>query len=111
LIDETIRSYSDDVVEQSLVPGEYERSNVWQINAQTVSDHPAPYPEKLASNLVRYYSYAGDTVLDPFLGSGTTALAAYRLYRNCIGIELHEEYVEMSRERIIQQRDLFLGDA
>jgi len=66
--------------------------------------HPAPFPEELAHRLVRMFSFAGDTVLDPFMGTGTTLLASARCGRNAIGVEIEPAYVTMSKERI--ERDL-----
>jgi len=100
LIDKIVRSYNDDVLEKSLVHGSYERSNVWQINPETKSKHLAPYPEKLSDNIVKYYSFHGDNVLDPFLGSGTTLVSCKKLERNGIGFEIHEEYIKMSESRL-----------
>lgn len=100
LIDKVVRSYEGDVLEHSLIRGRYERSNVWNINPDTNSTHPAPYPESLSRRIVRYYSYVGDVVLDPFLGGGTTAISCIKLRRQYIGCEIHEEYLEMARERI-----------
>ncbi len=100
LIDKIVRSYDGDILEQSLVKESYERSNVWKINPETASKHLAPYPKELSDKIIKYYSYVGDVVLDPFLGSGTTAISCIDLKRNYIGIELHEEYVRMSEDRI-----------
>ncbi len=100
LIDKVVRSYEGDQLEQSLVRGEYERSNVWHMNPETSSKHSAPYPVELSDKIVKYYSFVGDTVLDPFLGSGTTLVSCKKLNRKGIGIELHEEYVEMAERRL-----------
>jgi site-specific DNA-methyltransferase (adenine-specific) len=62
--------------------------------------HPAPYPVELASRLVRMFSFAGDTVLDPFAGSGTTAVGALAWGRNSISVELVAEYVETIERRL-----------
>lgn len=102
LIDKVVRSYGGDILEESLVIGEYERSNVWYINPETKSKHLAPYPEKLSDNVVRYYSFVGDTVLDPFLGSGTTLLSCEKFNRNGIGFDIHDEYIKMSEDRILK---------
>jgi DNA modification methylase len=70
--------------------------------------HPAPYPVELAETLIRMFSFVGDTVLDPFLGTGSTAVAAARYGRNSIGIELDESYFGMSVERLkLEASDLF----
>jgi site-specific DNA-methyltransferase (adenine-specific) len=68
--------------------------------ASTRDGHPAPYPVELAERLVRMFSFAGDTVLDPFLGTGSTALAALKTGRNSIGNEIEPRYLQMARERL-----------
>lgn len=93
LLDKFIRN-------ESLVPDGYERTNVWEINPETKSQHPAPYPVGLVERIIQYYSYEGDLVFDPFMGSGTTALAAKNLNRKWLGFELHQEYVDMALERL-----------
>ena len=100
LIDKVVRSYSGEQLEQSLVKDRYERSNVWKINPETASKHLAPYPKELSDKIVKYYSYVEDLVLDPFMGSGTTAVSCVDLNRNYIGVELHQEYVDMAEDRI-----------
>jgi DNA modification methylase len=100
LIDKIVRSYQGEILEQSLVNESYERSNVWKINPVTGSDHLAPFPKELSDKIVKYYSFVGDVVLDPFMGSGTTAISCMDLNRKYIGCEIHEEYVRMANERI-----------
>lgn len=100
LIDNIIRSYSEEILEESLVTDTYERSNVWKINPEISSDHTAPFPKELSDKIVSYYSYVGDIILDPFIGSGTTAISSIELKRNYIGIEIHKKYVDMSNYRI-----------
>lgn len=58
--------------------------------------HPAPFPEELPRRLIKLYSYPGDLVLDPFVGSGTTLIAAARLGRRSLGIEISEEFCKLS---------------
>jgi DNA modification methylase len=65
--------------------------------------HPAPYPLDLAERLVRMFSFVGDTVLDPFMGTGTTNVACARWGRDSIGIELDPKYFELSRKRLARQ--------
>jgi len=100
LIDKIVRSYDATISEQSRVADDYERTNVWKINPETKVNHPAPYPEQLVEQLVKYYSFVGDTVLDPFMGSGTTAVASVRWNRKAIGFELHKEYMDIAEERL-----------
>ena len=100
LIDKIVRSYEGNVLEQSLVKEVYERSNVWKINPETASKHLAPYPKELSDKIVKYYSYVGDVVLDPFMGSGTTAISCIDLKRQYLGIEVHQEYIDMAEHRI-----------
>jgi DNA modification methylase len=106
LIDKIVRSYKDEVLNKSLVLEEYERSNVWLINPETKSKHLAPYPEKLSDNIIKYYSFYGDLVLDPFLGSGTTLVSCKKYGRNGIGFEIHEEYVNMSKNRLDNVKEI-----
>ena len=77
-------------------------------------NHGATYPEKLCSRLIKMYSAKGDTVLDPFLGTGTTVAAAVKLNRNAVGIELTEHFFETASEQIANelntsQLNLFFG--
>ena len=65
------------------------------MNPKTNSKHPAPYPEELSDKCITYYSYINDIVLDPFMGSGTTAISARKLGRNFIGYEIHKEYIDL----------------
>ena len=107
LIDKIVRSYGSLDAENSKVVGEYERSNVWKINPKTNSKHPAPYPIELTDKLVQYYSFVGDTVIDPFFGSGTTGLSCKKLNRKCIGFEIHSEYIDMFKkciDKVTQQQ-------
>lgn len=101
--------------------GEYKefgrRFNIWRMNTVTDSEtnwHPARFPIQLAADHIRSWSNEGDTVLDPFLGSGTTRIAAYDLNRHFIGFEISEEYFSKQEERFARhtaQMNLFLeGD-
>jgi DNA modification methylase len=68
---------------------------IWTIPGASTKNHPAPFPFELASRLVRMFSFQGDTVLDPFCGSGTTMIAALKNNRNSIGIEIDPEYCRL----------------
>src|ERR1017187_3765823 len=74
---------------------------VWNgVTGASTKEHPAPYPMELAERLVRMFSFVGDTMLDPFMGTGTTNAAAGRWGRNSIGIEVDPEYFGMSEQRV-----------
>ena len=62
--------------------------------------HPAPFPKELPHRLIKLYSFYGDTVLDPFMGTGTTAEAALELGRNCIGYEINPEYADLISAKV-----------
>lgn len=68
--------------------------------ASTRSGHPAPYPVELAERLIRMFSFAGDTVLDPFAGTGSTTVAAIAAGRNSIGNEIEPSYLKIARHRV-----------
>ena len=69
---------------------------IWNITGASTKQHPAPFPIEIATRLVRMFSFTGDTVLDPFCGSGTTMVAAFRAGRNSIGVEIDPEYCRMA---------------
>lgn len=85
------------------------RTNIWRMNTAgqenvgKANEHPAMMPLKLASDLVFSWSNSGDTVLDPFAGSGTTLVAAKALGRKSIGIEIEERYAEITVRRLQQE--------
>ena len=74
---------------------------VWSdIRGASLRDgHPAPFPPELAERLIRMFSFAGDTILDPFAGSGSTAVAAIRAGRNSVSVEIEEEYLNAATRR------------
>lgn len=79
----------------------------WTITGASTRNHPAPFPYELACRLVKMFSFWGDTVLDPFCGTGTTMLAAMKCGRNSIGIEIDEEYCRKALDRLkAEARDL-----
>ena len=75
------------------------------LNGQDTRVHPTQKPIKLFVEILKDYTSEGDTVLDPFLGSGTTAVACERMGRNCVGIEISEEYCEIARKRVQEEKD------
>ena len=81
---------------------------IWTITGASTRQHPAPFPLELASRLVRMFSFSGDTVLDPFCGTGTTMVAAMKWHRNSIGVEIDREYCRHAARRLLQETtDLF----
>ncbi|MDE2980805.1 MAG: site-specific DNA-methyltransferase [Gemmatimonadota bacterium] len=95
----------------SLISAEDHRKwfrQVWTIPGASTRSHPAPYPLELALRLIQMFSFVGDTVLDPFLGTGTTTIAAMRTGRSSVGVEIDPEYVQLARRRIAD-RQLHLG--
>ena len=80
----------------------------WTITGASTREHPAPFPLELAYRLVRMFSFSGDTVIDPFSGTGTTMVAAMKAGRNSIGIEIDPEYCKMAEERLRKENsDMF----
>jgi len=74
---------------------------IWSgVTGASTRNHPAPYPVDLAERLVRMFSFVGDTVLDPFMGTGTTSLAAAMTGRNSVGVEIDPHYFDMANERL-----------
>lgn len=82
-------------------------TDVWEFPPESASriGHPAPYPVELPSRLIDLYTYEGDLVLDPFMGSGTTAVAAVRSNRRYIGYDTDPAYIERAEERITSARE------
>jgi len=73
---------------------------IWRITGASTRDHPAPFPLSLAERLVRMFSFVGDTVYDPFLGTGTTATAAAAWGRNSVGCEIDPVYFQHAVKRV-----------
>ena len=72
----------------------------WNFSGEKQDKHLAMFPEELPKRLIKMFSFVGDTVLDPFLGSGTTCLAAKNLGRNSIGYEINEDFLPVIKERL-----------
>lgn len=72
----------------------------WNFPGEKQDKHLAMFPEELPRRLIKMFSFVGDTVLDPFLGSGTTSLAAKKLNRNSIGYEVNEDFLPIIREKL-----------
>ena len=85
--------------------------SIWQMNTESAKklQHPAPYPITLPTRIIRLYSWYNDVILDPFMGSGTTAVAAIKENRHFIGMELNKEYYDKACKRIkLEQAQLTL---
>jgi site-specific DNA-methyltransferase (adenine-specific) len=85
---------------------------VWRFPAEpaTKIGHPAPFPVELPYRLIQLYTFEGEVVLDPFIGSGTTAIAALKTGRVFVGYDINPDYVALAKRRIeefIAQKSLF----
>lgn len=83
----------------------------WNLGGASTKQHPAPFPLELAYRLVRMFSFWGDTVVDPFCGSGTTMLASMKAGRNSIGIEIDTQYCKMTEERLRHENSNMFSSA
>jgi len=80
----------------------------WNFPGEKQDKHLAMFPEELPKRLIKMFSFVGDTILDPFLGSGTTSLAAKNLHRNSIGYEINEYFLPIIKEKLgLRQRTIF----
>lgn len=85
---------------------------IWSgITGASTRQHPAPYPLELAERLIRMFSFVGDTVLDPFLGTGTTSVAAAKTGRNSVGFEVDEHYFDQAHARIANETSSLFSKA
>jgi DNA modification methylase len=85
---------------------------IWTgVTGASTRHHPAPYPGELAERLVRMFSFVGDTVLDPFMGTGTTTVAAARSGRNSIGLEVDPHYYKLAQSRIAEETSSLFSTA
>lgn len=85
---------------------------IWTgVTGASTKEHPAPYPIELAERLVRMFSFVGDTVLDPFLGTGTTSVAAAKWGRNSIGREVDRHYLKLAEKRIMRDTSSLFSKA
>ncbi len=76
--------------------------SIWTMNAESARriGHPAPFPEELPNRLIQLYSFKDDIVLDPFMGSGTTAVSALKTNRKFVGYEINKKYIDLAKKRI-----------
>ena len=82
-------------------------TDVWEIRTESATrvGHPAPFPVELPQRLIDLYTYRGDLVLDPFVGAGTTAVAAIRTGRHYVGFDTDADYIALAEQRIADERD------
>ncbi len=82
--------------------------SIWTMNAESAKrvKHPAPFPLELPNRLIKLYSFVNDIILDPFMGSGTTAIAALKNNRNYIGYEINEQYIKLAKARIEESTNI-----
>ncbi len=98
------RKPTDDSKSPTITKDEFLDStkSVWNFPAESARrvGHPAPFPLALPTRLIELYTYSNDVVLDPFMGSGTTAVAAVRSRRHFVGYEISNEYIEVAERRV-----------
>ncbi len=90
----------------SYIPRKYYEQwfrQLWNITGTSSREHPAPFPIELATRIVRMYSFVGDTILDPFVGTGTTMLAAMSCGRNSVGCDIDPKFVQIARRRLEEE--------
>ncbi|MDQ2679034.1 MAG: hypothetical protein M3Y51_09850 [Actinomycetota bacterium] len=82
-------------------------TDLWEIGPESATrvGHPAPFPVELPRRLIELYTYEGDLVLDPFMGSGSTAVAAVRTGRHYVGFDTDPDYIEIAERRVAEERD------
>ena len=105
---------SKDIKEQSkMSTEEWNRffTGHWNIPGEKQDKHLAMFPEEVPRRLIRMFSFVGDTVLDPFLGSGTTTLAAKNLGRNSIGYEINPEFLPVIKEKLHLEEKLMFDQS
>lgn len=78
--------------------------SIWSMNSESAKriGHPAPFPEELPNRLIQLFSFKDDIILDPFIGSGTTAISALKSQRRYVGYDINPEYVKLAEQRILQ---------
>jgi len=107
LIDWNIQQYSWDKVKKSKVLDKYETSNVWRIDPTFDKIHSAVFPIELCNRVVKFYSFIGDLIFDPFAGSGTVGCAALNLNRHFFLTEKEPKYINRIKEELNKSNNLF----
>jgi site-specific DNA-methyltransferase (adenine-specific) len=77
--------------------------SIWTMNTESAKriGHPAPFPEELPYRLIQLYSFKDDIILDPFMGSGTTAVSALKSNRKFVGYDISQEYIDLAERRVL----------
>ncbi len=104
LIDWNIKQYDKKIVEESKINGDFESSNVWKICPTFDKTHSAVFPLELCNKVIKFYSFKGDLVFDPFAGSGTFGKSALNLDRFFFLTEKEKKYVDRIKENLIQTK-------
>jgi DNA modification methylase len=101
LIDWNIRTHHDpELVKKSKIEGAYDVTNIWHITPAHHKEHPAVFPDELVEKVIRYYSFIGDLVLDPFAGSGTVGRIALKMGRRFFLIDNEPKYFQIMQREI-----------
>ena len=107
LIDWNIQQYNWEKVKKSKVLDKYETTNVWRIDPTFDKIHSAVFPLELCNKIIKYYSFIGDLILDPFAGSGTLGRAAVDLNRHFFLAEKESKYIDRIKEELNKSTNLF----
>jgi DNA modification methylase len=107
LIDWNISQYSWDKVKKSKVLDKYETTNIWRIDPTFDRVHSAVFPLELCNRVIKYYSFVGDLIFDPFAGSGTLGRAAVSLGRHFFLTEKESKYVNRMKEDLLKEKGFF----
>lgn len=104
LIDWNIKQYDKKIIEESKIKSDFESSNVWKISPTFDKTHSAVFPLGLCDNVIKFYSFKGDLVFDPFAGSGTFGESAINLDRYFFLTEIEKTYIDRIKESISQTK-------
>lgn len=109
LLDWNIKQYPEEIIDESLVTGTFESSNLWKIAPESDKVHSAVFPHALCDEVVRYYSMKGDLLFDPFGGSGRFGLAAQRAGRSFFLTEINADYFNRMKD-VFHSKPITAGD-
>jgi len=101
LIDWNIKQYPEDIIEESKINGSFESSNVWKIDPTFDKTHSAVFPLDLCNKVIKFYSFVGDLVFDPFAGSGTFGISAAKQKRHFFLTEINSDYIRRIQENFV----------